>query len=191
MFFRSLLAACIAIFLVSITARADLLGSATLGTSDTYSGSGPAIQLGIAVGPDTLTGPYLLTDVLDTNSDGAVFTFDSSSPNFAAVVAGLTNGQDDLVELAALYNGTPQSSANEQESIAFLPYLPLGAVDFAGATIDQIVLTVDNISINDVDIFTFVSYDGTIDLYGSIPEPAALSMLALGTLALRRRRSHA
>lgn len=175
---------------LSVSARADFLGSGSLSTSDTLGLSVTQFQLGFAVGQTLEAGPYLVTPLI--GAGGGTYTFDLNSPNFAATAAALINGVDDGVELVILVNNDIYSSVWDYESVLFPASPRFNTVDFDGETVRRIVIDIDPVTIQNSDQQTYISYNASFSLYDSlVPAPGSTALGLIGfSWILRRRRTN-
>jgi hypothetical protein len=135
---------------------------------------------------------------------GSTTVIDSSTPNFNAVAALLTDGIDENIGFGmtpfseAMYlPGIPLSTLSESESTAF--DLPIASPDFSGDQITSIQfqlnsfswITTGPISKNAYTLQPQASF--TESIIGSVPEPAAAlpAIAALSALFLARPRRFA
>lgn len=120
-------------------------------------------------------------------NDGAAGTLDfalASAPDFAAFVDGFTNAVDDYVTVLIEWPDVGGGGSIDPESD-----LGLGSPDLYGNELEFVRLVVHDLRITPwLDGFA-ADVDLTYEFYGTpIPEPAALMLLALGSLAVLRRR---
>jgi hypothetical protein len=107
--------------------------------------------------------------VLTQASQGQVLTANAvTDPDFAAIVADLSDGQVDQMNLWA-FVGVGGFGLGSSEQLWF----SLGSVDFAGYSIDTITLTVDEITFDTADNTTTVHVKFTVRVYGDRALPVA------------------
>lgn len=88
-----------------------------------------------------------LVAVLTEVDEGKIFTFTAANePDFAAIVALLTNGEDDRLE-EFVFTGQGGGGGTSADSIYFRDFTGPGAVDLSGFSINRISLAVDVMNI--------------------------------------------
>ena len=150
-----------------LSAHAALLGT----TSHVYDGSVSPPQPHEVIFSLNFGGvPALFDDVvLTAASQGLVLNATAiTDPDFIAIVADLTDGAADIMELWG-FVGIAGFGATASEQIWFL----LGSVDFAGHVIDAIALTVDEISFETADNTTAFKAKVTVRVFGDGTLPVA------------------
>ena len=113
------------------------------------------------------------------------FTADNNS-DFADIVAGFTNDQDDTIGASVTINGGGLLGSLSPESGRFhWPNHP----DMAGQNIDFIRLVVNDVSLIHAD--NYVDEDISVTWqFWSVPEPSTICLLGIGGMILRKRKAN-
>lgn len=174
-------------------AVADVLGIAQL----THRMGGPCISSSVdfdlVIGA-LIKSAWVLPERGLTGADvGRVFTVTpANAPSFDTMADVLTDGQDFYIQPKWSLPGNSSAPA-WSESECFGSQTP-NHIDFQGWTVTELQVRIDKLDIqipgsdlNHDGIWTDVDWSITVTVHG-VPEPATLSLLALGGLALIRRR---
>lgn len=138
------------------------------------------------MGPNTLTWDVPLATPVGTSFDitsGTAFDFFAAELTNNAAIPGTS-----FIWFERTFYG---GSGSGYPSEAFMFSVAAPAVDFHGATITRFELRIDQLSATVGPTSYSLTALATVNVYGVIPAPgaASLSLLALGTLLIRRRRS--
>lgn len=203
---KSLVSAAAVALATASPAHAALLAgvSGQVGTSINAAGSGFVFVDELSVIFAVLGQPssgVLINQIIDGDTSISV----TSGQGFTDAVSLLTNGLSNDVILANDFVTTlgviPSSGTDirEAESVYFAGQPGLTGTDFAGATIDEFVFTVENFDAFTGVEFGIISYDYTFEVFGDfaaanpVPIPAAAPLFAGGVAfpLTRNRRKRA
>jgi hypothetical protein len=111
----------------------------------------------------TYNDPQNLFDdvILTAASAGLILTATAIDPDYNTVVATLTNGLSEQLFFGMSMGGGSSSFSWDEKN-----WFSLSTTDFVGANITSITLTVDEISFEDVDIWTNIHLVYTVRVYG-------------------------
>lgn len=187
------------------TLRADQLGFATFTSGGGSRVIANQVQLIIEFGSD-LTEPPLVTvfNVIVGPADvGRTFTL-SFGPDFETAARFLTDGENGAVGyLSRFVNGGGGGEVGPESLFFFGDDSGTGRVDFAGFEITSLEFRIDELIMSSPGsnpsgdgIWTDIIIRSTLTVHGqpaaAVPEPATLSLMALGLAGLyARRRSRA
>lgn len=133
--------------------------------------------------------PIFDSNTLTSDEAGQVFTAtQANDPDFGPLATLLTDGADEDVGFAILFDGFPAIGQNAPESVFFanLPDDNPNGFGLAGYQIDSISVVFNQLSVNSPGsnpngdgIWTDVSFIGELSInYETVPEPATTVLLA-------------
>ncbi len=187
------LTALLAMAMLSGTVCAATLGSFDLGSSTQpyFSGIGRynRVRLSLVLGGDfansTAVGVPLFNLILSAADVGKTFTV-ATEPGFADAVGLLTNGINDNINyvIVGLDGPGPIGSVSEA-ALFFGDDTGARGIDFSGATIDDIRLTLNTLSfatpgsdLNGDGNWTDTTLHATVAVTGAVPLPTSALLLA-------------
>lgn len=134
--------------------------------------------LGNVIGGVMPNTVLLWYDISPDDSGSSIDIFESMEPdNFNTMVSLLTNGLNDEIFFLGSTSGTSEMDYA----------LSGGPSDFIGLEISYFSLLVHDLTITDNGSLNWISSNVSIQAW-AVPEPATVSLLALGGLALLRKR---
>jgi len=174
---RTVLLACCAVLLaISVSS-----GSVLVGTYNASGGTGvfggPGAFVTVRYDPWPLGEPTL-AETIDLSDLGSTIYFNGLADAGIVLTDGLVSPISHMIE------GTANTASDSQYTF----YAGAGPVDFQGFDIERIGFTVNEIFLQDMGNGNYSKFASLTFRVEAVPEPAAISMIALASLGMRRRR---